>query len=358
MQEKKIALIGTYPPPYGGISIHIKRLKNKLEKNGFKCIVYSFSMETYVDANVKTINNPIKWIVSYLITNDDDIIHLHAPDWRLRFILSLMAIFNKRVIISIHGDSLNDALKSNYIKKLLVKFSIRYSSTVIAVNTKIRDLCLEIGVKPNRLYLISPFIPPKLDDNDLKLIPNEVNKFIKDHDPIISVNAFKLVFYKGEDLYGLDMCVDLCNHLKSTYKKIGFIVSIPEIGNYEYFNELIEKIDKKDLRNNFFFKTDKLSFYPIIYKSDIFLRPTNTDGDAVSIREALYFNVPTVTSDVVPRPEGTILFKNRDINDLTVKVLEVLKNYEFYKNKMEISNKVDNFEKIVDVYKKLIIRGE
>jgi len=77
-------------------------------------------METYVDANVKTINNPIKWIVSYLITNDDDIIHLHAPDWRLRFILSLMAIFNKRVIISIHGDSLNDALKSNYIKKLLV----------------------------------------------------------------------------------------------------------------------------------------------------------------------------------------------------------------------------------------------
>ncbi|MEI2749894.1 MAG: hypothetical protein V9E88_14180 [Ferruginibacter sp.] len=54
--------------------------------------------------------------------------------------------------------------------------------------------------------------------------------------------------------------------------------------------------------------------------ADIVLRPTNTDGDALTIREAIYLNKKIVASDVVERPEGTILFKTRDTNDLEIKI--------------------------------------
>ena len=34
LQGKKILLVGGYPPPLGGISVHIQALRNKLKKMG------------------------------------------------------------------------------------------------------------------------------------------------------------------------------------------------------------------------------------------------------------------------------------------------------------------------------------
>ena len=49
------------------------------------------------------------------------------------------------------------------------------------------------------------------------------------------------------------------------------------------------------------------------------VRPTNTDGDALSIREAMYFKISVIASDVTTRPENTIIFKNRDLDDFYIK---------------------------------------
>ena len=38
--KMKVALIGTYPPPIGGTSIHMMRLREKLTENGYDVIVY------------------------------------------------------------------------------------------------------------------------------------------------------------------------------------------------------------------------------------------------------------------------------------------------------------------------------
>jgi glycosyltransferase involved in cell wall biosynthesis len=101
------------------------------------------------------------------------------------------------------------------------------------------------------------------------------------------------------------------------------------------------------------FVTEPYPFYPLLLKSSVFIRPTNTDGDAISLREALYFGVPSVASDVVTRPEGTILFKNRNIDDLTVKVRDLLDNYPYYKQRMNALPPGDYSDRIVQVYRKV-----
>jgi hypothetical protein len=88
-------------------------------------------------------------------------------------------------------------------------------------------------------------------------------------------------------------------------------------------------------------------------KSDLFVRPTNTDGDAISVRESIFYKIPSVVSDVVPRPQGTTLFHNRDANDFALKVKNVLENYEKYKNDLENLNTENTFEKIMHIYQKL-----
>ena len=55
-------------------------------------------------------------------------------------------------------------------------------------------------------------------------------------------------------------------------------------------------------------RVNNTELWPVLKKSALFIRPTKTDGDALSLREALYYQVPTVASDVVYRPEGTYLY--------------------------------------------------
>ena len=45
---------------------------------------------------------------------------------------------------------------------------------------------------------------------------------------------------------------------------------------------------------------------------DFFVRNTSTDGDALSVKEALFLGVPTICTDVVDRPKGVMLFKYCD----------------------------------------------
>lgn len=351
----KIALLGSYPPPYGGVSIHIQRIKEKLDELGISTIVYDFSGGgVKKDSNIVSVNKPLQWLVKYFFTAKENRIHSHFSDWRPRSIIGFMSFFNKKTIITIHGDSLKKSLENhNWLKKQIIKFSLKHSSYIIAMNTNIKELCLSIGVKPTRISVIPSFIPPTLRKNEINEIPREVWDFIDLHSPIISANAFEIRFHEHEDLYGIDMSIDLCSELIKDFPNLGLIFCLPRIGDYEYYEKLKKTILDRGIQDKFLFINKNFQFYPILMKSDIFVRPTNTDGDAVSIREALYFNVPVIASNCVQRPRDTIIFKNRDNEDFLLKVKTVLNNIEEYKKQIELKENYNNFEKVLEIYKNI-----
>ena len=83
--------------------------------------------------------------------------------------------------------------------------------------------------------------------------------------------------------------------------------------------------------------------------SDLTLRATNTDGDALSIRESLFLNTPIIASNATSRPTGTIVFDSRSQDDLNAKVLHELKNLN---NKEALINtNLDFFSKYKTIYK-------
>jgi len=355
MSKIKVALIGSYPPPPGGISIHIQRLKRQLEERGYGCIVYDLKGQNELpEKNVIRIENVKKWLLRYLFFAKENIVHYHNSDWKMRVVIGLMGLLGKKTIISVQGASLEDSLKSaSWFKKKIIRFSLRHTSFIVAANREIEDLLLSLNIDSQKTAVIPAFIPPVIEKEDYQRIPKRVWNFIKAHSPIISADAFKISFYNNQDLYGIDMCIDLCANLKQDYPKIGLVFCLPEIGDYEYFNKMKQRIKEKDIEDNFLFQIEPCQMYPIILKSNVFVRPTNTDGDAISLREALYFKIPSVASDVILRPEGTILFRSRDINDFILKTKDILDNYDQYKNRLEIVKLEDNFEKILKVYRKV-----
>ena len=347
----KVTLLGTYPPPYGGISIHIQRLKMHLDEEDYDCVVYSWT-ESAEEGVIKTTAKG--WLFRHFFS-DDGIVHYHEPSWKMRVMMGLMGLIDKKTVISIHGESLNNSIKEgSWLRKQIIRFALKHVSFIVADNAKIKELVLSLGVKQNKIDVVPAFIPPVVKEEDYEKVPQYIWDFMKNHKPVISANASQIQFYKGIDDYGLDLIVEIVDRLKREYPQIGVVFCLPVIGNEGYFNKIMQEIEKKELSENILMITNPLpEVYPIWRESDIFVRPTYSDGDALSVRESLYFKTPVVASDASPRPEGVILFKNRDINDFVAKVKEVIVHYDTYKEAVEQVNTENNVSRIIEIYKKV-----
>lgn len=107
----------------------------------------------------------------------------------------------------------------------------------------------------------------------------------------------------------------------------------------------------------FIFITDPLKEASSLWQvSDLVIRATVTDGNSLSIYEALSIGIPVIASDCVPRPEGVVLFRTRDFDDLYRKVKTVLLNVEEFKTKTKDLNIKNNADEIIKLYK--FIRGD
>jgi glycosyltransferase involved in cell wall biosynthesis len=352
-----IIQVGACPPPYGGVSIFVKRMKEYLDSEGIDNQVWDISNVKKREKNVINMSFPLIPFFS-LVKKDITLIHYNMAGIIGK---NYIGFFNKflikdsKKVLTIHGDCKSKNLfKRN--RKFMIQ-SLNSFDAIICVKKNDKDYLLKQGISSD-IYEIPAFIPPKVQEQEIKEISQEAWDFINGHKPIISANASDIVFYNAQDLYGIDMCIDLCANLKKEYHHIGLIFSLPSIKDYKYFEKLKQRIIKNKIENNFLFYTKPSQLYPIIMKSDLFVRPTNTDGDAISIREALYFKIPTVASDIVPRPEGTITFKNRNTEDFILKVKDLMNNYNYYKEKLKRSSAEKNAERIIELYKKLMKHKE
>jgi glycosyltransferase involved in cell wall biosynthesis len=353
VKKLKVALVGVYPPPYGGVSVHIQRLLARCRDSGISGAVFDCGRHVKKAADVYNLTRPWNWL--RLLASRQDILHLHTSglNWKFPvFFFWLARVKGARFILSYH--SLRGSEESfGSLGRRMMRHMLKSTSYCIAINPDIKDKLVAMGARPGRVSVVPAFLPPVIREGEVAAIPREIRDFMMDRKPLISANAFAVVQYQGQDLYGIDMCIELGAALKQGYPRIGIVFCIPDTGDGRYFQEMKRRIAARGIAENFLFHTQPGQFYPLLMESDVFVRPTNSDGDAVSLREALYLKVPSVASDVVARPEGTVLFKNRDVNDFTQKVREVLADYENYKKKLAAACSGDFFPDIARVYREV-----
>jgi glycosyltransferase involved in cell wall biosynthesis len=132
---------------------------------------------------------------------------------------------------------------------------------------------------------------------------------------VIAANASKVSFFEGADLYGIDMIVQAFDDaaIRSCYSAIVCLSRDgPEV---DYLSSLRHDVQTAGLGDIVKFVVGEVSFPAVLQHCDVFARPTNTDGDAVSLREAQWYGKPCIASDAAERPVGTVLFRSRDIAD-------------------------------------------
>jgi hypothetical protein len=134
---------------------------------------------------------------------------------------------------------------------------------------------------------------------------------------VLVVSAYRVVLLGADtDLYGLDWAVDVFRRLARTQPGLRlaiFLARSPDTrAARQYLRRLAHKLDDAGLSARYRVYSG-LDLAPAFSHDVIYLRPSRTDGDAVSIREALARNVPVLASDAVQRPIGTQILPLRDL---------------------------------------------
>ena len=88
----------------------------------------------------------------------------------------------------------------------------------------------------------------------------------------------------------------------------GFIFSDPSGTYSSYFDS--ENIQLKD---NIVIINGNHSFFNVLELSDSFIRNTTTDGDSISVREALFLDKKVFATNCVDRPKDVIILKELSI---------------------------------------------
>ncbi len=325
--EDTLFILGAVPPPRGGVSTHIERLLPHLEKDGINHMVWDHSRVTKASQRIVSLRSEPLKIVRRLLQKGRKSLYYPITRITVAKTMALLALrlFNTRLVLMLVA-SYAQTIGDRSVKRALLRALMQGTDHIVVNNTEFYDRMILMGGKASRLSVMPAFIPESAVDIERRPLNAAAHEFCKQFSPLILVYAYGPDRHQGVDLYGLDMAVELLKDLQPEWPGAGLVAVLPEITDADYFNEVSNAIQRMELTSRVLIpRGDDISFSAFLQKSDVFIRPTNTDGDALTVREAISSGVATVASDVCPRPEGTVTFKNRNRIDLHRNVQRSLK---------------------------------
>ena len=360
MDDFSVAIVGPYPPPYGGVSVHIQRLHRRLAALGIPSWVYcqrssTQGLEEHVlPASVKF--SWYAWILEHGWRCNASIVHFH-DDWCWAPAAMAMLLRGKKVVMTLHNQEAGGVTwqDASWLQRWVSRRLLRCPRVWwVAVSQEVKRQLIGMGVPPARILLAPAYIPPR-DDAGASSLPACVRDFLRAHSPVLSTYAWQLTIdEQGVDMYGFDHCIEMIGALKADFPNIGLAISLPLATDADYFRDLKARIAASGIEDNVLFITEPLDdAHQLWQASDVFVRATNTDGDAVSVREALNLRIPVVASDASARPEGVVLFETRNLEAMIHAVRQVLTHRDAYVQALQAVSIDDNFPPLLKLYREI-----
>jgi glycosyltransferase involved in cell wall biosynthesis len=194
--------------------------------------------------------------------------------------------------------------RPSYIRTLARLASVLYNR-VVCVNDEMAGTLARLGIPRWQLEIMPAFLPPPPQETP---VPPFVTNWLAKHKPVIST----AISFRPE--YGFDVLIAALRDLRATYPRMGCLV----MGSGEDRVSAEALIDKEELTGTVLLTgdVDHSLCLELMAGSDLFVRATYQDGDAISVREALSAGIPVVASDVGARPAGVMKFEPGNVAGL------------------------------------------
>ena len=340
--------LGPYPPPEGGIHRNMLAVRDELLANGHQCSIIATAKSSVI-VSEKDVYHPrsVPALIKLLSKLNYDILHVHVGgDLTVRILgfLGVCGIFGrKKSVLTLHsgGFAISDEAKNaKPFSTLGIVF--RLFTRIICVNKLLADVFERFGVKKEKICLIYPFVH-KIPDKNVE-IPNHLKEFAETHSP------FLLTVGLLEDTYDLFMQIDAIEKVLDKFPNAGLMI----VGSGSLEGDLKKAIAEKKYAEKIHLANDvehKITLH-LINLCDILLRTTKFDGDAISVREALFLDKKVIATDNGMRPEGVYLMPIHDTGAL-VKNIETVATVENTVNSGKTEDK-SNITAVLELYKEII----
>lgn len=318
-KREKVEVWGVCPPPLGGISIYCQRLAAALHAVDSTVVLKNFAKSRPSCSYVRNVS--AIWEFLRLPFVSRRIIHVQLRNvWFLTALYFLG--FRHDIVITLHNRKM--MLLEGWRRRMMGRFLNRTRAIVFNDPTYVSSLQEKFGTDQSKMVILPTFIPPT--ENERRGVPDQIREFCAKHSKTISSNASIILYNNWGDVYGLEQLIGLMDNLVNRRgMDVGLLFLLSEVGNKDYYEQCLNRIDELGLKDNFLFMTAlEANGCEIWEQTDLFVRATRTDMEGISVKEALMTGTPAVASDVCTRPRQAILYKSGDVDDLTEKCVYVL----------------------------------
>lgn len=304
LSERTIILTGPFPPPSGGISTHLERLRPLLDQKGWDYII--FNHFDYHDQRVIPIRKRYSWWIAFLLLllvhrrkMKKVLFHHHVFTWyHYPYLMLFSWLASKRIIITIHNENI---FHYGPIQRLLTLWLLRMTRTLklIVVSRNLCELFKSSHIPAE--HLAAYIHPTHVQQIDL---PRPGNRYR------IVTTLWRLTPDQVHK-YGTDLLFTLLRDYPQSIQLFLFVSDGRDQGSeVQILSEYAP-----GLENNVKTYYGK-ALMPYLHNFDLLVRPNREDGYGVSIVEALVSGVPALASDTCVRPDDTLLFESGNYQDL------------------------------------------
>jgi glycogen synthase len=211
------------------------------------------------------------------------------------------------------------------------------------------NLFHRFGCAPHRTRLICPHaLPSNLAESAVlaapESMPEALARFFASHSPVlVSVTGL-------EPEYDLPLQIEALEWVRASHPGAGLVI----IGGGSQEEEIRRLIASKSYAEHALLCGDLPREVTLgaVARSDLFLRTTWYDGDAISVREALHLGTPVIATDNGMRPTGVRLIPVRNLSALNQAIEEQLAAPNA-RTPAEDRSSEENLKAVLDLYREV-----
>jgi glycogen synthase len=317
----RVLLVGDYPPPHGGVAVHVQQLHAALRERGVETVVLDIGKGGRPAPDVIPVRTPTQYglkLAGFL--REGWTVHVHTSgnnpkSWMLAATAGVHAPRAARVI-TLHSGLLPDYLAGSLSRRVFARMALMGYARVVAVSEAQREALVGCGVPEEKILVYPAFCGSQVRPGEPTPAVSEARERRR---------TLLAMAHHPSPVYGRALMFQALRKLADARPGVGLALFGPGTRSEEFMRDAREYGVESLLEN--LWELEHAQALALMARADVFIRPTTHDGDSISVREALALGVPCVASDVCARPEGTRLFRAGDADDLARQVERALQGH-------------------------------